>query len=282
VEVEPELAAPVVAALARDGIAATAPADCPVVRARLAARPEGVLLIVDDAHGRASERLVADAENAAALIASWTRGDLIEPLLAVRPTGPGGRPPAPDVAAAAPAAPDRPVFGIAAAFETSGGFDGSVWFGAHLAGCARLGPTCLGALARFAGDPGLDGDSGTHDTRRLGLEVLLAVDFPIDCGAVFVSPGAGFGAGWMNATRTVYDPEDGEEEAEEVDGGGLRADAHVTLTIPLGAGLALDVGIGLDVWILAHTSPYREEDVILAGEPQGRVRGGLGLRYGAP
>jgi hypothetical protein len=177
----------------------------------------------------------------------------------------------------APPAADTPIVGFDLGGETAVALDASVWFGVHLAGCVRLGPMCLGALARFSADSGLTGDSKETDTQRLGLDVLLIADFPIDCGPVFLTPGVGFGAGWMNASRTA-----GGGDDVDVDGGGMRADVHATLTIPVGADFAIDVALGADVWILAHTARYEEDGTVLAGEPRARFRATIGLRYGAP
>lgn len=259
--------------------------SCPVIRARIERRGNDLFVAIEDAHGRTSERTVSDAEGAAALVESWMRDDLIEPLLTGR--SPGGTAPLladPIAAPAAEAHPPQPsgesIVGFVVAGETAVALDASVWFGAHLAGCVRLGPSCLGVLVRFGADSGLTGDSAANGTRRLGLDVLVVADFPFDCGPVWLTPGIGFGAGWMNASRTVATTEG--DDGVDANGGGMRADAHATLTIPVGADLAVDVGLGLDVWILAHTAPYEEDGVMLAGEPRARFRGVIGLRYGAP
>jgi hypothetical protein len=271
-------------ALAREGIAGIPAPGCPVVRVAVRDAGDGFLVSIVDVHGRLSERTVFDVAGAAAVVASWVRGDLVAPLLADRP-GAGTAAPPDDAATIIdrtdPVPPDgEAILGVDVGAETSVALDTSVWFGARLAGCVRLGPTCLGALARFAADPGLAGDSAELDTTRMGLDVLLVVDFPFDLGPVFLTPGAGFGAGWMRSRGKGAGR--GTEDDVYVDAGGMRADAHVMLTIPVGAGLSLDFGLGLDVWFLTHTAPFDVDGRSLAGEPRGRLRAGLGLRYGAP
>lgn len=274
--------APIAAALAREGINVDATEGCPAGRATVERRDGELLVTITDTAGRTSERSVSSVESVAALVASWTRGDLIEPLLAGPMVEPEAAPAVaaespPAVALAAPA--EAPLVGLDVAAETLVAFDASVWFGAHLAGCVRLGPTCLGAMARFAADAELSGDAESVGSSRLGLDVLLVVDFPVDLGPLSLVPGIGFGAGWMRAASEASRSE-GDDNID-VDGGGMRADAHLTLTVPLGADFAIDAGLGVDVWILAHTGTYLEEGVTLAGEPRGRVRASVGLRYGA-
>ena len=158
------------------------------------------------------------------------------------------------------------------------GPDGSVWIDADLSGCVVLGPLCVGAIVRGAFDLGETGDSSDLDSRRLGVDVLLTAEWPLRLGTVVLSPGVGFGAGWL---RSSYAGGRGPDDIG-VDAGGLRAEARLGVRIPVRGRFALDVGAFFDVSPLAHTGSYSEDGVRIAGVPRWRAGVGVGVRYGGP
>jgi hypothetical protein len=292
------------------------------VSAKVERHQDGIFVSIEDSYGRASERIVADVATASAIVESWARGDLTDPLMmsllpvsqesdALNETGP----PAPE----APIAPVALVFQPWALLlgldgEASVGFDGSTWFGGNLSGCGRLGPVCIGAMARVAFDSMLTGDSKSMATNRTGVDLLVIADFPMKWGIITFIPGIGVGAGWVRASRYVDTPiakkadeEDDDEEDDDddtddnndddddtndeteyartkkdMDRIDMRLNAHMFLGFQLSQRFVLVIGISADVLLFAHTAPYVVEQTEIAGEPRGFVRGVLGLRFGAP
>ncbi|HUT78090.1 MAG TPA: hypothetical protein VM285_10410, partial [Polyangia bacterium] len=118
--------------------------------------------------------MLTNARSAATAIESWARED--PAALSSRPAGDSGTI-APDVVA------DPPVAAVVPAPRgyldldvlVGVGFDGSAWFGGGLAGCALLGPVCLGAGARIGIDPAASGDSDLLETRRLLVEIVAVL-----------------------------------------------------------------------------------------------------------
>ncbi len=280
-----EVARSVARELASRGIHLDAPAGCPRVRAKVGRRDDGILLDVEDGYGRRSERIVSEPATAAILIESWARTELTGQLLA---------PPASRAAVvldhqsvqvegatsqSGPRASGRqaPNAQLLLAAEVSGGMDSSIWYGASVAGCVRFGALCAGALARVAVDSGVTGDSQRLGSSRVGADVLLAVDVPVPVGAVTVSPGAGFGVGWIRSSQGRPG-----QDTLDVDTGGLRVGAHLIAALPVARAVALLAGVAIDLAPIAHQSSFREEGIALAGEPIGYVRGSLGIRYGVP
>jgi hypothetical protein len=103
-EGNPALVSEVTDELARRAVAIGAAADDQAIRVNLAPTEDGMLLGLRDPHGRTAERRVSTVETAAALIESWARPAIADPLLAPR------RPPAAPAVqrAAAPAATAQP------------------------------------------------------------------------------------------------------------------------------------------------------------------------------
>jgi hypothetical protein len=267
------------------GIAIDSLDGCPSVRTTVTRTTSGLRVTVEDPYGRKSERTVAEADAAATIIESWARTEDEAALLAARDWPRAQR--TADAAAKNDDGPDAlrstvvpapagRALGVSVSAETSLANDGSIWFGAGITACVRLGPACTGIFARAGSDSRLSGSSKQLETSRTAFDLLVAADLPLRWGDVEITPGAGFGLGWMRTSRS------GPGGAVEVDSGGLRANAHITFDIPLTRTLFLDLGASVDVLPLAHTATYRDEGLTLAGEPRGFVRATIGLRYSAP
>lgn len=267
---DPALVASVGGDLAQRGIATTAPPDSEVVRVRLAQEPQGIVVDLHDPQGREEERTVASAQTAAALIESWTRQEIADPLLAPRRAPEVVPPPAPTIVqtpAPPPVAPPsrwRPTVHLEATTADAGGW----WLGARAGTCARLGPVCLGGEARLARRFGRDpadesgplGPMPSYD--RSDWQALATAEVPISLGTpvLLLGMGAGFGR-WLDGGRATVGP---------------RSEARAHLLVPFATRLALEVG--LTAALARHDDgegwPSRRTD--------GQIALGLGLRWGLP
>jgi hypothetical protein len=144
--------------------------------------------------------------------------------------------------------------------------------GFQLGACISLGPLCAAARLR---DSRVLGGVGMWDGERIGresVELLIGLDVPIALGNMTLSPG--FAAG-LGVIRTEVSTMSGDK----VDGSaGLRADAHATLTVPLGRRVALDLSIAAD--LSQATRVKWTSDIQMPDEPLAVIRFGAGVRYG--
>jgi hypothetical protein len=282
---DPAMAAEVAETLDARGLAAPR-AGCPVEQATLERAAGGILVTIVDVDGRRAERTVADTATAAALIESFAASELM----------PARTPPSVRPVAVAAAVVDARVDGelprvlvvrtesrvhgsIGVAAESAVGSDGSVWFGTRAHACVQLGPACAGGAVRIARDAGLGGDAETLESRRTGYDVLLTVDLPLSPGRWALAPGVGVGTGWVHIRRDFMSTQEGPDTAE-INAGGLRADLHVTASVPLAAGVFLTLGAALGLAPNAHSAPYIDEGRTVAGEPRAFGRVDLGLELG--
>jgi hypothetical protein len=267
-EGDPGLVAIVADDLGRRGVATAAAGDGAAIRVTLAQERDDILLGLHDQQGRAAERRVATAETAAALIESWARPGIAEPLFDRR-APPPPPPAAPAAILSAPPAPAEtgtrwtPTLRLEA--ETGGAH--GLWLGAAVGGCGRLGPLCLGAEARIAHQ--LDRNE-SFDPRfeplptESDMQALLLLEWPISLGRPVLVLGAGAGLGWRRGG------DDGRL--------GFREELRATVALPLWSRLAFEVGA------TAAVSPRTAEE----GRPEerwaprGQLRFGLGLRWGMP
>ena len=203
------------------------------------------------------------------------------------------------------ASPAHSPYVLGVSFEAAVDASGGPWLGGALRGCVRAGPLCLGALWRLAGDlPGARSDG--LRIQRLGADLLLGADLPVRLRRIVLLPGLGVGVGWVRTQAKGELPADnsgsGSESADQpvdlvYNDGGLRAEARLVLSLPLGGdpvrgprrGLALDLGLYLDVAFLGSSSiglalPTAEADktrlLSVPGLPWGIVRGAMGLSWG--
>jgi hypothetical protein len=255
---DPTLAQTLSQRLAANGIATSSTEGCPVVKVSVRQRGDQVHLELTDSFSRRGERQVRDVATAAAIVESWTLQEVDPgslPELAA--------PPAPRLVAVAlrPTAAS----GLAAMFESSVADDGSLWLGGAASGCGRVGPLCVGGLARLARD------TATTPHRSNEVHALATIDLPRAFGRFAISPGIGVGYGWLEISSTHLDMHMMPFEVAETSHA-LRADVHLTVTRSLGKGFAIYGDVRGDS-ALARTD-------IPAG-PSSFVRAAIGLRVEA-
>ena len=268
----------VVADLGRRGIATSSvPEGCSAIHAELRPAAEGLVVRVVDGDGRTAERTAHTPAAAATFIESWTRGDVVAPLLVARADPAiAHRMPTPDKTTRATGDRLAATLSLSTAAETSVATDGSIWFGVNAGVCVPIGPACAGALARVASDSGWSGDSEDQRSSRLAADVLLGAALPTRRGRLTILPGLGLGLGWMRITA-VHSSGNG---TIDVDTGGVRASASVRMSYRLLDEVALDVGLAADLAPLAHTALYDAGVTFLPGEPLAYFRLALGVRIG--
>jgi hypothetical protein len=273
------------------------PAAAEAVRVHLQPDPSGIRLSIHDRNGHVVERIVANAEIAAAVVESWLRDDLARPLLEpheiaateVKPMG---------VAPVLPRSPASAHRGASsgASVTVTGGIslatDGSLWIGAGLGACVRVRSLCIGLEVQVAGDTTATGNIGARyravsdsssascneqqqrELNRLGADALFTADLPLRIGAGTLGPGIGLGANWLSTTAVLGDH---GGNATTV---GPRAETRILLSWPVAWGLAADVGLWADILPFAHRKHLAANGFDLPTEPLGFLRAGLGLRYG--
>ncbi|MFO0579053.1 MAG: hypothetical protein U1A78_34045 [Polyangia bacterium] len=288
---DPTLRAALSEALSQRAIRTAVVRDCPTLRAEVT-RHDGLVKVVLQEDVPREERLVADLHTVVALIETWLRSDISAPLLSALlapppelgvATAPRARP---DGAAAKHRLPVRleltPEVGVDTKAEP--------WFGGALRGCIQVGPLCLGALFRAAGDlPSVDG-AGVR-WQRLVTDVLVTAEWPLRAGRFTFSPGLGLGAGWVRNQISIppEPPEPQEQEAGAqaipltLNDGGMRAEARALIAVDLYRGLSLALSVSAQAAFLdGSPTPVRigEHSTFLSDVlPWGALRGGLGLRW---
>lgn len=248
---------------------------CPAVSAHVREADDGLHVSIVDSAGRKSERRASTAAAAATIVESWAREEVANALLVPRAMGPV----VPDIAVDVPAPPPPdPWVRLDVNAETSVAFDGSVWPGANAGACFQFGPVCAGLFGRAGIDSSTTGASADKETGRVALDGLIGVDTAFDVAGLSLRPGGYVGAGWMQSRNS---PVWGAEATNnvEVDGGGMRVGARAVLGVPINDSFAVNVSLGADLALLAHTQPFVAEGEGIAGEPLGFVR--LGLGFGA-
>ena len=274
------------------GVQTSGEQHCVTVIAELRREPDGRLGVrLADTQGRSTDRLVSDAETAAAVIESWARVDLVAPMLEapaqavadVELAAPGEAP----SAAAKPAAhaegvPARPRqdFGATAWLGVSLANDDSIWTDLSIAACLRVGAACLGAELRGSFDTEAHDDDAKLDTDRGEVGGLLSAEFVLALSESRwrVSPGFAAGAGYVS-TEVYADaaPEIGHAVSRGDVSMRLGVFAHVSAA--LARGVQLSGRLGFEVAPVARTGADQEDGVLIAGLPRWYLRFALGVRY---
>jgi hypothetical protein len=222
---------------------------------------------------------VASPALAATLIESWMRPDLTGPLLAARPMPSAQEPTV--AAAPVPPAPAASTVSFVVMGESGVASEGSVWMGASAAARSGWGTFRIGPRARFTSQTvasrsqlAVYEENQDADLDRLAAELLVEAERPFAVGAVWLTPGLGAGARWLR-TRASH-----EEQQTVASAINPIAEARLTLTVPLGGRLGLDLAVGLVV--AGPRGAAVQDDFTLPAAPAGQLRAGLGLRYGRP
>lgn len=274
----------------------TAPAQgCPALLCQIRQEGEGLVLVLEDQHGRRSTRTVASEEMAVVVIESWVRDDLFAELLAPPPTQTSQEPPAPQndlgevlvelentpVPRPEPPAPvsqppSRAALG--GALSTSVGDDGTWWYGGHLTACLRLGPLCVGGLLRLNIDTEAYGSTSRRESERTDTDYLASAEYALRSPRFLLAPGVQVG---VRSAQTSLDSEETGGAPLEFGGGRFLVGASLRASYALEPQTLLELGLFVDVSPFAHTANFRTEEFTLTGEPSVKVHLGLGLRYGA-
>lgn len=264
----PELVAAISDALEARGIA-MGDQECPGVRARVERSDDAITVVVDLPHNAPASRVVSSAETATTVIESWARSDVVAPLLATPAVAEIDLPP-PRIETRIVLTETRGVQ-IFSAAETSVANDRTAWAGAEMGACIKLGAVCAAARARFAavliGTGPFDGQLDRHS-----VDLLVGGDLPMQVRGVTFSPGIAGGVGSIHTHFSDL----GEQMGRET--GGLRADAHATVSFPIGRRFAVDLAITVNV--MQTTESEQSTTIKMPADPRVLGRLGIGLRYG--
>ncbi len=268
-EGNPALTAPIARELRAHGVALVGDADCAgrTVRAVVtsAAPARGFKLHIDDGFGRASDRVMAKPETAVSLIESWVVDEDAD-LLTIAP-GKVNTPATATIAATATPPVAATALRVYVGPATALGSDRSVWGGATLGACARIGPVCAGAKSNVARDLGISGEAAEAGGTRMGAEVLATVGLPLTRGRALVMPALGLGAGWM---RTNVPAEDSTTLPQSGNTFGARASVSVLFGIEVSRHVAFALDLGGTFAPTARPTPADESMSTtpnLPGEP---------------
>ncbi len=262
------------------------------VHAELLPDERGVRVRITDPDGRTVERVAADPEIAATAIESWARQDLDDPLLAarVRPGSSSAGATASGATASRattsgehrldPGAAGRGVrarrIEVHAALDGGASDDGALWAGGHAGACATVGDLCLGALVRFAADPGVSGDTETLDHQRSAFDLTLLAALPLDRDRWTLWPHAGLGLTSLTATRDLAD----EPEREQASSPHALAGLGVVLHLSASWSARLDGSVAVAPFATTRLGEDDGVDRQLAALPHARAWLALGLSYG--
>lgn len=182
--------------------------NCPFVSARVQSGENGFHLSLEDDAGRRSERVVISNETASSIIESWARRDLnfaLFPAIPVELSPPQGSVSAvsenPGVLVVERSVPEKKRIWFDLAAETNGSSYFSIGFGGKFSVCAMFGSFCTGITTRFDRDPGITGNSKKYGVKRMNLDLLAQVNYPIEFGRLSLHPGLAFGARWLQTRR---------------------------------------------------------------------------------
>jgi hypothetical protein len=243
---------------------------CPFARVTIERHGDSIALSIVDPDDRRAQRAVGDPATAAVLIESLLAAQ--DPAIRIATAQPVDVQRDAEVPAVlAPSPPIAVPGALAMAAESSLATDRSFWFGVRASGCVMLGPACVGGATRFARDTLVAGAAEVSEASRFGADLLLSGELPIERDGFTLTPGVGLGVGWLHVRRDVM------TDTVEIDTGGLRAEAHVSATMPLGRLLQLRLGASIAISPVAHTQPFRAEGNEAPGEPRGFARVELGL-----
>ena len=250
--------------LEQRGITGAPPRGCPAVRVLVSDSGGAILVAMLDPQGRSAERLTASRGVAAALIESWSRADLSEPLLQM---------PEPPVAPGTSATP----LSVEARLETGLDSDAGGWLGLGAGLCFWMGPLCLGPEVALRAQP--LGPGREHpEVRRVGADLLAVAGLRgLQAGRLRIVPSLGVGIGW-----TRSDSAEPSRFAEPVSRRASRAVAALTVYVPLAERLSMEARVAATFTPSGRGEDRPDLPDLLPADPWGLFTAGLGLRWGTP
>lgn len=239
-------------------------------RVRATVERDGTAIVVRDDQPVPTVRRVGDATTAATVIESWTGVE--DDLLASRPVV---APVAVERAEAAPVAPTLRGWQVFGAAQTAVANDRTKWLGFEGGACVMVGPICAAARLRTATVEA--GPEWVHTMSRRSTELLIGGDVPFKVGSWMFAPGFGGGIGSMKTHVSGDDTKVGGVT------GGLRAEVHAALVVPIAAKLSVDLSAAVELTQATHEEtwmPMGQAPVVVPDEPEVLVRLAIGLRWG--
>jgi hypothetical protein len=299
--------------LARLGVAiGAADPACRAVRARVELDERGgIAVAIVDAGRRTEGRVVSDPALAAAWIDSWLRNDL-DASWSTRASAPAAPAAAPVAEHPSAVRTVRSVFdrgAVAVGYEQAFTGDASAWYGGSVAGCAALGPICIGARVRYGHQA--SGQTSVLTDERSELAALATASMGFELGRMAIVPELGLGAGRLAAQRGVpckCGPSDPNCAPGCIDADGNPTTATVLRAVAshqprVAAALRIAIPLFEHVWLdaiasvtyvpFAHADPFVVDPealpqgtdpalYTLPGEPVTSMQLGIGLRVGVP
>jgi hypothetical protein len=156
-----------------------------------------------------------------------------------------------------------------------------VWAGVRGQGCVEIGPTCIGAMLRYAVDTEIEGPTVDQSSHRSAIDLLVLAELPIelDRGRFSLTPGLSAGLGAVRARREEVCDECEDEATALL----LRGHLAGTARISRSWDIRLDVFAGWAPFAqprIGETDMDANDEPWLAGAPSWVSGLGLGLVYG--
>jgi hypothetical protein len=187
--------------LARLGVErGTAVPGCRGVVARVETDREGIAVAIQDGARRSEGRVVTDPAMAASWIDSWLHDDLDGNAWLI--SAPVRVADAPGLTSSiiAPATKPSALDAVSLTFAYEHAWsDGATATGGSIAGCLRVGRTCLGGRLRYAREP--DRTVGVTAMARSDVSVLATASMPVRAGRMVIAPELGLGVGRTSTRR---------------------------------------------------------------------------------
>ena len=259
---DPDVASPIRTNLAERGLGEAPASACPPIEARVERAGERLRVEVVDGYGRRSQRDVRDSATAIALIETWARPEVV-----VGEDLPGERPAMETHASPAPAAIGSSAIvgtGIAVIAGADYASDGTTWARGGIAGCASVGPVCIGGRLELARATELS-TSGDHP--RGATSIAATVELPRRFGRIAIVPAVGVGGAW----GTIEGIGPHMDQTESVTS--LRLIGTIALRVGLARRWAIELLVG------GEAEAARTGTGTLA-TPGSLGRAGLGVRFG--
>ncbi len=237
------------------GVSENAQENCPIVNADVSRSEEGILVVLEEPSGRSASIQLSDASIAATWIDSWLQEELGAPLLAIRTAPPIQRESRAPSATAPSTERDDEVakasvlaasgLHLGLGYESASADNQADWRGLRAEACLRIGPLCLGVLARISetkkGALRQDEFADFAEFSQISASALAKVQVPIAIGRSHLIPHVALGASWLKSSRETMQSDCAPEGDPDCFDAFLddSADARSTLAPELETGLSL-------------------------------------------